>query len=298
NCFHLRTSEKLQIIKPEVNVSSIIDNTNGFSLKKQFESGDKLLCNGEADITFEKLGIYIIGDPKTSEVNALLCTAFDGISNTTRTTCSTVSYIEHAKLSIPSGTTGAKFTIMLTKFVNKIDYEGLHNGFTFYTTEEVEGTRLQHLRLLVKDPAVPSLTHLLTVVHCFGNVVYQFEKNDFDNEEGSLNLRRPINYNDDRLSAHFILFNRVADHFDTCRELSNSSTISFSFSATDTTEAVVDFNKSSRRSLLKTSISTQPKQRGRPSLRIRSHEENSTEKPRRSSIRLPPIVVQRDSVNH
>ncbi|CAF1380637.1 unnamed protein product [Didymodactylos carnosus] len=176
---------------------------------------NKLLGNGEADITFEKLGIYNIEDSKTSEVNALLCTAFDGISNATRTTCSTVSYIERAKLSILGGTTGAKFTTILTKVANKIGYEGLHNRFTFYTTEAVAGTRPQHLRFLVKNPAVPSLTHLLTVVHCFENVVYQFEKNDFDNEKESSNLRRPINYNDDRSSAHFILFNRVADHFDT-----------------------------------------------------------------------------------
>ncbi|CAF1264246.1 unnamed protein product [Didymodactylos carnosus] len=62
--------------------------------------------------------------------------------------------------------------------------------------------------------------------------------------------------------------------------------------------SLLEFRIDVAEALLKTSIPTQPKQRGRPSLRIRSQEENSTEKPRRSSIRLPPIVVQHDGVNH
>ncbi|CAF1102074.1 unnamed protein product [Didymodactylos carnosus] len=70
--------------KDKAITSSILSNVNGLSLRKALASGDKIIIADELDPILDKLGVYESKDK--AEEGALLCEAFDGIRDDTRTT--------------------------------------------------------------------------------------------------------------------------------------------------------------------------------------------------------------------
>ncbi|CAF1396397.1 unnamed protein product, partial [Didymodactylos carnosus] len=186
-------------------------------------SGDKIIIADELDPILDKLGVYESKDK--AEEGALLCEAFDGIRDDTRTTGSTIVHISDAKLSIFGATTGNRYSKLMQQWKNNDGFYGIHNRMTYLAVSNKEPLRPQHLINRQKVLSLPSIAHILIVCHCLGDIEYRFREISDDESMSTTMIRSSQhqqastktaaeNKNDatnEKSSAFFYTFNKTAD---------------------------------------------------------------------------------------
>ncbi|CAF1317346.1 unnamed protein product, partial [Didymodactylos carnosus] len=160
----------------EKHIPSIISNLNGLLLRMHLSKGDQFILSDEIDPAFSKLGIYE-DDGKTEEAT-LLIKAFDRIISDTRTTAQTAVDITKAKLTILGCTTGNRYPLLMKQWSCQSRLEGVHNRFCYMALLRVRATRPEQMLYRVKIENAPSIAHVLTVCHLFGDIEYRFTRTD------------------------------------------------------------------------------------------------------------------------
>jgi hypothetical protein len=102
---------------------------------------------------------------------SLLCEAFDGFSESSKTTGMYEFTIKNSRLSLLGACTGGSLHLLLARYsVHKIS-DGCDNRFLYHFTEN---NLLPYDLVKKSDPLLPSMQQIFTVIHLIGRIVYTF----------------------------------------------------------------------------------------------------------------------------
>ena len=114
---------------------------------------------------------FNLGSPSGSSNRTLLCEAFDGFSDSSKTTGMYEFTIKEARLSLLGATTGASFHLILARYATQKITDGCENRFLYYFTEN----RLIPYDLIKKsEKFLPSLQQIFVIIHMIGRIIYSF----------------------------------------------------------------------------------------------------------------------------
>ncbi|CAF1418504.1 unnamed protein product [Didymodactylos carnosus] len=220
------------------NNRSVIENVTTVAIIKSVGTGDKIVPSDEIDTTLSKLGIFdgeTQNSTKNTEGATTLINGFDGWSDSTRATGCEQDHIRSAKLSLLGCTVGTKFGKVLQKWYSGSGFEGtavfsaasfsicvsfrlgVYNRFVYFSYSAIPPIRPQDLKKHLVQKNIASLTHLFYVINCFGDIEYQFEQNEYDNNQNRANtyailedVKDVINFDDGfskskKIAADFIM---------------------------------------------------------------------------------------------
>ncbi|UJR11630.1 hypothetical protein I4U23_015811 [Adineta vaga] len=150
---------------------SIIYDITGAGLHKELSTGNKFLLMHEADANLTKLGFYQCGQPGTVSNRSLLCEAFDGFSESSKTTGMYEFSIENARLSLLGACTGGSFHLLLARYSSYKISDGCDNRFLYHF---VENNLISYDLIKKSDPLLPSIQQIFVIVHLIGKILYTF----------------------------------------------------------------------------------------------------------------------------
>ncbi|UJR29595.1 hypothetical protein I4U23_010813 [Adineta vaga] len=102
---------------------------------------------------------------------SLLCEAFDGFSESSKTTGMYEFSIENARLSLLGACTGGSFHLLLARYsLHKIS-DGCDNRFLYHF---VENNLISYDSIKKSDQLLPSIQQIFVVIHFIGKIVYSF----------------------------------------------------------------------------------------------------------------------------
>ncbi|CAF1243094.1 unnamed protein product [Didymodactylos carnosus] len=213
------------------NSRSVIENVTTVAIIKSVGTGDKIVASDEIDTTLSKLGIFdgeTQNPAKNTEGATTLINGFDGWSDSTRATGCEQDHIRSAKLSLLGCTVGTKFGKVLQKWYSGSGFEstavfpapsfsicvsfrlGVYNRFVYFSYSAILPIRPQDLKKHLVQKNIASLTHLFYVINCFGDIEYQFEQNEYDNNQNRANIYATDD--EDTISAFNYAGNKTVDH--------------------------------------------------------------------------------------
>ncbi|CAF3939424.1 unnamed protein product, partial [Rotaria magnacalcarata] len=127
----------------ESDLSSVITHTNHIGLRQHLASNNKILLNDDADLIAETYGLYNVNDfTKEHERNVILC-GYDGFTNTSRTTGTTIIHIGDKRLTITIATRGGKLMKKMKNWINFTGFDGSHNRFLYMSIPKLVYSRPQ-----------------------------------------------------------------------------------------------------------------------------------------------------------
>ncbi|CAF1615005.1 unnamed protein product [Adineta ricciae] len=143
----------------------------GAGLHKELATGNKFLLMHEADANLTKLGFYHFGQAGAVSNRSLMCEAFDGFSDSSKTTGMYDFSIEDSRLSLLGACTGGAFHLLLARYsVHKIS-DGCENRFLYHF---VENNLIPYDLIRKSDRFLPSLQQIFVVIHLMGRIMYTF----------------------------------------------------------------------------------------------------------------------------
>ncbi|CAF3780170.1 unnamed protein product [Rotaria socialis] len=199
----------------ESDLSSVITHTNHIGLRQHLASNNKILLNDDADLIAETYGLYNVNDfTKEHERNVILC-GYDGFTNTSRTTGTTIIHIGDKRLTITIATTGGKLMKNMKNWINFTGFDGSHNRFLYMSIPKLVYSRPQNFIVNINSKKNPSITHLCVIIHLFGTVrtlsfsaaIFDQPSTPVDEDEQTQTQQNP--------SAMFTLWNLIADLVET-----------------------------------------------------------------------------------
>ncbi|CAF1541747.1 unnamed protein product [Adineta ricciae] len=158
---------------------SIVYDITGAGLHKELASGSKFLLMHEADANLNKLGFYQAGQAGAVSHRSLLCEAFDGFSESSKTTGMYEFSIENARLSFLGACTGGSFHLLLARYSLYKISDGCDNRFLYHF---VENNLIAYDLIKKPDQFLPSMQQIFVVIHLMGKISYSFV-NSLGNDE-------------------------------------------------------------------------------------------------------------------
>ncbi|CAF1954017.1 unnamed protein product [Rotaria magnacalcarata] len=111
---------------------SIMHDITGAGLHKELFNGSKFLLMHEADSNLTKLGFYHQGQAGSASARSLLCEAFDGFTESSKTTGMYDFLIKESQLPLRGATTGGSLHLLLAHYtIHKIS-DGCDNRFLYH----------------------------------------------------------------------------------------------------------------------------------------------------------------------
>ena len=116
--------------------------------------------------------LYInLGQITGISTRSLLCEAFDGFIDSSKTTGMYEFSIRDSRLSLLGATTGGSLHLLLAHYnAHKIS-DGCDNRFLYHFTEN---DLLPYDLVKRSDPSLPSLQQIFVVIHLIGRIIYSF----------------------------------------------------------------------------------------------------------------------------
>ncbi|CAF1312026.1 unnamed protein product [Adineta ricciae] len=134
-------------------------------------TGNKFLLMHEADANLNKMGFYHYGQPGAVSNRSLLCEAFDGFSESSKTTGMYDFSIENTRLSLLGACTGGSFHLLLARYSSHKISDGCENRFLYHF---VENSLISYDLMKKSNRVLPSLQQLFVVIHLIGKISYTF----------------------------------------------------------------------------------------------------------------------------
>ncbi|CAF1250885.1 unnamed protein product [Rotaria magnacalcarata] len=150
---------------------SIMHDITGAGLHKELSNGSKFLIMHEADSNLTKLGFYHQGQAGSASARSLLCEAFDGFTESSKTTGMYDFLIKASRLSLLGATTGSSLHLLLAHYTTHKISDGCDNRFLYHFTEN---DLIPYDLVRKPDPFLPSIQQIFVIVHLIGRIVYKF----------------------------------------------------------------------------------------------------------------------------
>ncbi|CAF4645455.1 unnamed protein product [Rotaria socialis] len=143
----------------------------GAGLHKELSNGSKFLLMHEVDSNLTKLEFYHQDQAGSASARSLLCEAFDGFTESSKTTRMYDFLIKDSRLSLLGATTGSSLHLLLAHYtIHKISDE-CGNRFLYHFTEN---DLIPYDLVRQPDPFLPSIKQIFVIVHLIGRIVYEF----------------------------------------------------------------------------------------------------------------------------
>ncbi|CAF1242854.1 unnamed protein product [Didymodactylos carnosus] len=196
---------------------SITSIPNGYGLQLLLQESDTFIYNDEIDGVFNKFGMF--GSTATEDI-PVLCKAFDQIQNYERITGSSLISINNSRLSILGGTTGSTYSAVLKQFKNGQRLDGLCNRRVYLAIQREKAKEPMESFKVSSNDGIPSIKHVLIVVHLMKNIEYRFRTHDSGmtrttttTTEGAVSTNTLGTNILDADSAYYYVYNRTAAHY-------------------------------------------------------------------------------------
>ena len=114
---------------------------------------------------------FDLGQGGTVSNRSLLCEAFDGFSESAKTTGTYDFSIENARLSLLGACTGGSLHLLLARYSSYKISDGCDNRFLYHF---VENNLIPYDFIKKSNPFLPSMQQIFVIIHLVGKILYTF----------------------------------------------------------------------------------------------------------------------------